>query len=286
MSARPTHPTEAQRVAGVIAVCYLGAPLDAPLPAPDPCIAPECAPPGFDGEMVVVAVDGGLDALLAAIDGDPRGLPPGSPRVWNWIGDGDSLSRASPEARAKALGATLAMTHLPVDKDVSDFGAALDALAASPCLRDPWRDVVVVARGGIGGRRDHELCNLLEAVEFVEARRERAKRVARAARFSQTTISEQASIDDGPGGPGRARGATVVTFPGAFHVVSGRVNFAIAPGARFTLASPRGKTRIAVEGAAYSGDIELRRGSHGLSNVAFASTVMVSTDGVLIVALA
>lgn len=263
MSVRPSRrsdpPTRGLRV-----VCYLGAPTETPVPVPSPAEGPSCAPPGFQGEILVVAVDGGLDALLAASDG-ARSLPEGFPRKWHWIGDGDSLGRPSPEERLGASGVTMAVTRLPVEKDVSDFGAALDALAASLCASDTLRDIVIEVHGGLGGRRDHELCNLLEAVEFVEARRARMA-VKR-------------------GGASR-RGSAVVTFPGAFHVVSGSVAFFAPEGALFSLASPRGGGKVTVTGALYGGELELRRGSHGLSNVASGGPVAISTEGVVIVALA
>lgn len=103
-------------------------------------------------------VDGGVAAAIKT-EGSLRAAQ----QIW-FVGDGDS-------ARAEAMSALDRATKfkrmdLPTHKDVSDFGAALDVLAA-----EEHGPLIVEVFGGLGGRLDHEFINLLEIERFVTARK-------------------------------------------------------------------------------------------------------------------
>lgn len=73
-----------------------------------------------------------------------------------WVGDADSFKEA-PETKE--------VHRLPVDKDASDLNFALRLFSASlPYKFHFW--------GFLGGRKDHELFNLGEALTFLEKRPE------------------------------------------------------------------------------------------------------------------
>lgn len=223
---------------------------------------------------MAVAVDGGLQAALDCMR-NGQAFPPELPKEWLWVGDGDSLGHAPHEAlnvwkEVRARGVALSTLQLPPEKDVSDFGAALDALEAK--LKEEHKfegenksegekagatdglaqaaphaaaqvAVYVVVQHGLGGRNDHELCNFLEAADFLE-------------RLQACGLSG------------------VVDFEGKVVCFSGDLNFACTPGALFTVCALKGNKRVHIEGARYSGDICLHRASHGLSNVVEAPLVV------------
>ena len=192
---------------------------------------------------LVLAVDGGLESLLDLTQ-KGRFLPPGLSREWLWVGDGDSLGSRNPESlfAPGALGPScveLFTSLLPAEKEVSDFGAALDMLENTVlAARGLGAGHVLHLRveGGLGGRRDHEMCNILEAAEFLE-------------RLSRRGITGAVDFD-----------AHVVCF-------SGKLKWQSTRGASFSLCSLRGTGSLEVSGARYEGKLSLTRGSHGLSNV-------------------
>lgn len=69
-----------------------------------------------------------------------------------WVGDGDSLGSTLP-SEIEVLG------HYSRDKNFSDLSGALRFL--------PCSGLQIEAYGLLGGRPDHELINLLEALNFV-----------------------------------------------------------------------------------------------------------------------
>jgi thiamine pyrophosphokinase len=144
----------------------------------------------------------------------------------------------------------LSTVLLPPEKDFSDFGAALDIL----------ENKVLAARGigaghvvhlrverGLGGRRDHEMCNILEAAEFLD-------------RLSRRGITGAVDFD-----------AQVVCF-------SGKLTWQSTQGAPFSLCCLRGTGAVEISGARYGGTTTLSRGSHGLSNVVEQGEVVVKAS--------
>jgi thiamine pyrophosphokinase len=191
----------------------------------------------------VIAVDGGLKGLLESTGGGIF-LPPDLARNWLWVGDGDSLhardprSFFAPGALEGPTGIELRTLPLPVDKDVSDFGAALDALTSEVenAGIGSGGSVVVSVEGGLGGRRDHELCNLLEAADFL---------------VGLSALGLHGVVD----------------FEGRIVCFSGGVKLCAPGGTTFSLCSLRGGPELHLAGACYGGELVLGRGSRGLSNV-------------------
>ena len=226
----------------------------------------------FDPQTLVFAVDGGLNDVLE-LTAKGTFLPPGFSRTWLWTGDGDSLRSRSPASLfapgalagelatvggdAPENGIRLRIELLPREKDTSDFGAALDLLVHSVFPSSglaAGSTVCLRVEGGLGGRRDHELCNLLEATDFL--------------------------------GTLAASGITgIVDFEGRIVCVSGEARLMSRAGTTFSLCSLRGSQDVNLEGARYGGDLILKRGSHGLSNAVTArdGALRVRTSGVFAV---
>ena len=227
----------------------------------------------FEPHSLVFAVDGGLKDVLE-LTAKGTFLPDGFSRTWLWTGDGDSLGSRSPASLfapgalagelageratqsgdAPENGIHLRVELLPREKDASDFGAALDLLVRSVFPSSglaAGSTVCLRVEGGLGGRRDHELCNLLEATDFL--------------------------------GTLAASGITgVVDFEGRIVCVSGEARLMSRAGTTFSLCSLRGSKAVNLEGSRYDGDLILKRGSHGLSNEVTArdGAVRVRTSGV------
>jgi thiamine pyrophosphokinase len=98
-------------------------------------------PPAHLSPLPLLAVDGGADF---------------AERADVWVGDRDSLTRE--------VNAGVAFRHLP-EKTLSDLALALQLFATPRCYKFHFW-------GFLGGRRDHELFNLGEALRFLEARDE------------------------------------------------------------------------------------------------------------------
>jgi len=221
---------------------------------------PEC-------DAVFVA-DGGLAHMLR-ITQNGRSLSASTPRTWQWTGDGDSISISLDDAcrQLAEAGIDLSCHPLPVDKDLSDFGAALDGIFALWQKIAPEKSLRLFVLGGLGGRRDHALCNLMEAADVC----------ARAGSFGARA---QVDFRDGSHVPHSDHTALAVfTGEGTLHARTGE---------SFSLVPLRGDTKARIEGALYAGDFDFTRGSRGLSNVLTASDgcVRVHTQGVFALALA
>ena len=148
-----------------------------------------------------------------------------------WIGDGDSAGPAGPSVKSELESLwqhPIETTSFSPHKDFSDFGGALDLLAH----RCQTQSLEVHIFSGLGGRRDHEQINLLEASEFVA----------------------------------RRKAPTVFIFHPALVVLNTEVHMPLLPGTGFSLVPRHFPCDVAISGADYSGTLKLFRPSHGLSN--------------------
>ena len=178
---------------------------------------------------LVVYVDGGQRHAHAALQ-HWKSRWPATPFPENqmWIGDGDSLNGAE----VFALGPQI---FLPPQKDVSDFGAALDWIQSEVLsARSTWQSVDLYVVGGLGGRRDHELANFLEAQNWVSAR---------SLEFSCPAL---------------------VQFEKKISVVNGALQWQSK--GTWSLFGTKWPCSAKISGATYEGECILGRPSHGLSN--------------------
>lgn len=104
----------------------------------------------------LIVVDGGLHAAQR----NPATIY-AAREVW-FVGDSDSVDRTQLAELEKNV--ILKRFDLPTDKDVSDFGAALDAL--QELQQTPH---ILEIFNALGDRRDHELINLFEIERYVSA---------------------------------------------------------------------------------------------------------------------
>jgi thiamine pyrophosphokinase len=167
-------------------------------------------------------------------------------RDWNsenvfWIGDGDSVAEPHLqrlETSLKLKNKNLLIKKLPKEKSVSDLASALDHIATLPLSKNA---LCAHFYGCKGGRFDHEIITFLEILRWVQNRKQ----------------------------------STCVTFEHGI-ITNCAVSTNLQPGSVFSLLSPQKNAKLALEGALYSGTIELERPSHGLSNVALQQHVTVT----------
>jgi thiamine pyrophosphokinase len=179
---------------------------------------------------------------LCIVDGGARHV---TNRDWKnesvfFIGDGDSIPEnllQKIETSLKQRNRELSIKRLPKEKSLSDLAAALDHIETLPLSENP---ICAHFQGCKGGRFDHEMTTYLEIVRWVQNRKQE----------------------------------TVATFEhGIITNCSTRAN--LPQNSVFSLLSPQQKSHITVNGALYSGNIELERPTHGISNVALQKMVTI-----------
>lgn len=143
--------------------------------------------------------------------------------VW-FVGDSDSVDRSQLVALEKNV--ALKRFDLPTDKDVSDFGATLDALLG--LQQTPH---VLEIFNALGDRCDHELVNLFEIERYVAA-----------CRVPVVVLCEPHMI-----------------FSNRSFKIENRV------GALFSVLKSTAQ-KLELTGSQYEGRVVLNRPSHGLSN--------------------
>ena len=169
-----------------------------------------------------------------------------------WMGDGDSLS-AQDALRLEKNVAELAMfqqVKLEANKNFSDGAAVFDAIFNVTLQEQPKTcgggapvfPVVVEVHGGLGGRRDHEWVNVLEAGRFVQ-------------RLGQPSAVVFV---------GQNSGCVVSSASFCLEVDPGHV-FTIVD-LNQVLRSGGNDVSVEVAGARYNGRLTFERPSHGLSN--------------------
>ncbi len=160
------------------------------------------------------------------------------PRI-HWIGDADSMDSELHEFLHDnpSSGNVIKTTFDPI-KDFSDFAAALDHIHYN-CK---GQRVFLEIFNGLGGRRDHEFINILEANRFAQ----------------------------------QHQCACTIVFHPSVVVTNTPVDLHLARNSLFSIITFGKPAQVLIEGALYEGDILLQRPSHGLSNVATAETQKVS----------
>lgn len=193
-------------------------------------------------KRLIVDVDGVRTPLdnpycTVVVDGGMRWLP----RLRRlsgrvfWVGDFDSTADLS----GFSFSSDIVRHVLSPEKNLSDFAAAVDSLLAELAEDEPVLFDVV---GGLGGRRDHEVINLAEAGRVA------AKRPATFVFSSSVVVTSQA------------------------------ISVFLPVGTVFSLmVSQYGRSSgcVLLDGAKYSGVIELTRPSHGLSNVMISESLRI-----------
>lgn len=183
------------------------------------------------------------------------GSPVGGHRVW--CGDLDSCAKNERQDVAESGGEQLTeRIVLQPDKDLSDGAALFERCYAHLCAiasqasTDPETKAMLPLAleviGAFGGRRDHEEVNLaeLEHVFF------------------------------GPS-HGVATGWALVVQPSIVLSNVGLVIRGLPPGMPVTLVSAQPDLRLQLEGLRYSGEVQLKRPSQGLSNEVCGASVSV-----------
>jgi thiamine pyrophosphokinase len=178
----------------------------------------------------------GSASHLFCVDGGVRHLPHlslGAP-PFTWVGDADSTpsdhvvlhkEKVPPGPQGQRT------ITLPTVKDLSDFAAALDRLAADGFTETP---LLLEVLCGLGGSRSHEEANLREAARFLTGR----------------------SVP------------TVVLFQPAVILTNCPIEVPLAQGSLFSLfaVDQMAEAAVLIEGADYHGLQRLKRPSHGLNN--------------------
>ncbi len=187
----------------------------------------------------VYIADAGLESFLPWYDSLGKEKKDSIKNVV-WCGDGDSLGKHGKELRASTAArfeGRWREHEYSGEKDFSDCAAVIslieyDLRHADDVLKHAWIQV----HGALGGRFDHELVNVLEFAA------------------SLTRMERTAAFQLGPD-------VALSTMP-----IRGSMNigdcFSIAP------LQITGATHVKISGARYSGEVQLRQPSHGLSNSA------------------
>jgi thiamine pyrophosphokinase len=149
-----------------------------------------------------------------------------------WVGDGDSC------ALQKQSFFEANVYVFPQEKDQSDFALALQVMSPSLLpLQQKFGDtcytITVEIWGALGGRRDHELANMLEIVKYIEESKSLLRFIL---------------------------SANCICF-------RGNLTLQLPVGTQFSLISFSPQT-VKIDGAKYSGSCFLSSGSVGISNVA------------------
>ena len=170
-----------------------------------------------------------------------------------YIGDNDSLSRKSKKFLDKknlninnynSKTDYIEFKTLNKDKCFSDFAAILDLI-----LKDNLKNQVFIEIFyGLGGRKDHEMANLLEAEKFL--------------------------LNLPQGGLCYFHGGVILSTIACKIYPEKNLNFSVF--------SKYKKCEIEISGAKYEGHILLERPSHGLSNQSTAKEVIFKPIGSLI----
>ncbi len=163
-----------------------------------------------------------------------------------WAGDYDSLiekskkflDKNSMRNKMKAeKEIIIEEISLQKNKNYNDFSVLLDQISKRSTNNSVYLEVFF----GLGGRKDHELANILEAQRFIK---------------------------------NHSAGGICYFHEG---VIISSINFEVnnASNIRFSIFSDDNKVPITIRGAQYSGSIVLERPSHGLSNVAKGSRIFI-----------
>lgn len=183
----------------------------------------------FDSQLtdLVIGVDGGL-RFVASHHTQAK-------TIWA-VGDFDSL--VDEEWKPFKSDQRVMQYRLPTEKDVSDFGAALDRLQGQASSA-----MFIVVHGTFGGRRDHELINLMEIDRFVRL----------------------------------ANRPTIVFCQSSLIVANSQFVMHGLIGHKFSILNTQ--EAIQLQGSGYDGTHRLTRPSHGLSNIVQSQKLMISPQG-------
>lgn len=145
-----------------------------------------------------------------------------------FVGDLDSSSCFSKKKKELQKRDDFQAVLLDSNKDVSDFGCALD-LAKKEFDN---HDIEIHIFGGLGGRRDHEWLNVLETVAW---------------------MSQQSA-------------AVTCFFGNDLCLFNHKISLQKERGSVFSVWGFEQDIPVKIQGACYSGEFILKRPSHGLSN--------------------
>jgi thiamine pyrophosphokinase len=203
----------------------------------------------------VLICDGGL-CLLWDLTNGGKNVPARWSGTWHWFGDGDSLAERSgfslPNAldELKSYGVNLVLHSFPVQKDFSDFRAALNALDSFVSSSREEKNLDVSLYGALGGRRDHEWANVLEARAWANA---------------------------------NLRKSVKMKFDPEFFLLKGEHSLHVRVGSSLSVLAFDEGTSFEIKGAVYEGVGTFLSPSHGLSNFSKDENVIINVSSCVLI---
>ncbi|APJ03152.1 hypothetical protein [Silvanigrella aquatica] len=195
---------------------------------------------------ILFAADGGLNYIIKNKIRYPKLI---------WVGDADSLNPTATKYLEKKLESNrnsnlnlknpeIHILSLKKNKNYSDFAALLDHILQNSSDEKVFLEIFC----GLGGRRDHENANILEAERFL-------------------TLLPNGGI---------------CYFHGGLILSSIEFEVLKIKNMSFSLFCKKEMAEVEIIGALYSGKFNLERPSHGLSNSASNSRILIRPSSSLI----